>query len=353
VPRPVLTDRLEPGFEGRVVLVSAAPKGWRARIPATPRSAEIPGTAVRWEEGLFEVVDAAALPGGGVRYELASWDARHSARHVETYDEANERHRAAEERRDRRREDSFALVVLLSPLLGHLPSDLQQKIEDETAFPAPRLTVVSAIPLALFGTVCLLSVLVGGVGGGDLVPPGLAFVGVLLLLESTTRISVAVAQGRPVGSLAGETLAAAVRAVHRRAARAAGHPVGRGRSLRDVNPPDGETETRDLFRTREPLLALLSVDEQTLLAERYGFDGLRWGRTTARFLLFALSPLAFAYVGGFLMLPDAVDVPPAVLFTALVAEQLLRLRKIRRGELAPSVLGVAVRPFCRKLLGPA
>ncbi len=119
-------------------------------------------------------------------------------------------------RRDRRREDQFALVVLLSPLLGHLPSELQQKIEDETAFPAPRLTLVSAIPLALFGVVALLSLLVGAVGGGDFIPSWLALAGVLLLFESATRISIAVGQGRPIGSLAGEALTAVVGAIRRR-----------------------------------------------------------------------------------------------------------------------------------------
>jgi hypothetical protein len=198
-----------------VVLRSTTPKGWRARKSATRSSAEIPGTAVRWEDGLFEVIEAGALPGGEVRYELAAWDERHPARHVQTYDEAAERHRMASERRDRRREDHFALVVLLSPLLGHLPSDLQQKIENETAFPAPRLTLVSAIPLALFGFICLLSVLVGVVGGEPLLPPWLGLVGVFLLFESSARISIAVAQGRPIGSLAGEAVTAIVRAVRR------------------------------------------------------------------------------------------------------------------------------------------
>jgi hypothetical protein len=216
MPRPVLTDRLEAGPAGRVVLLSATPKGWRARKPATRDSAEIPGTAVRWEESLFEVIGAVPAPGGEVRYELAAWDVRHSARHVWTYDEANERHRLAEERKDRRRGNHYALVLLLSPLLGHLPSDLQQRIEDETAFPAPRLTLVSAIPLAVVGVLCLLSLLLGAVGGVSLVPSWLALLGVLLLLESGTRISIAVAQGRPIGSLAGEALTAVVRAIRRR-----------------------------------------------------------------------------------------------------------------------------------------
>jgi hypothetical protein len=216
MPRPVLTDRLEAGPAGRVVLLSVTPKGWRARKPATRDSAEIPGTAVRWEESLFEVVEAVSLPGGEVRYELAAWDGRHSARHVKTYDEANERHRVAEEKTDRRRGDRFALVTVLSPLLGHLPSEVQQRIENETAFSAPRLTLISAVPLALFGVFSVLSLLVGAVGGESFLPSWVAIAGVLLLLESATRISIAVAQGRPIGSFAGEAVTAVVRAVRRR-----------------------------------------------------------------------------------------------------------------------------------------
>ena len=353
MPRPVLTDRLEAGPAGRVILTSATSKGWRARKSATRDSAEIPGTAVRWENGLFEVLEVLALPDGEVRYELAPWDVRHSARHAVTYDEAAERRRAAEHRDDRRREDRFALAVVLSPLLGHLPSALQQKIEDETAFPATRLTLVSAIPLALFGFFCLMSMLVNAAGAGAFVPPWLAIIGVVLLFESGARIGVAVGQGRPVGSFAGELVTAVARAVHRLARSAAGRPAERERSFWEVDAPDPGTALRDLYWTREPLLALLSEDEQALLAERYGFDRRRWGRTTAIFLLVACTPLAFAYVGGFLMVPDPSDVPGAVVSSGIVGEQLLRLWKLRRAPSAPSVLRLIVRPFCRGLLEPA
>ncbi|MGE5345138.1 MAG: hypothetical protein ACM3JH_04210, partial [Acidithiobacillales bacterium] len=95
MPRSVLTDRLDVALDGALVLWSGKPKGWRGRSPATPTSSEHPGTAVRWEDELWEVVLADELPGGGVRYELCRWDARHAARHVETYDEASERRLAA------------------------------------------------------------------------------------------------------------------------------------------------------------------------------------------------------------------------------------------------------------------
>ena len=335
-----------------MVLFAAKPKGWRARKPATRSSAEIPGTAVRWEDGLFEVLDVFALPDGEVRYELAPWDVRHSARHAVTYDEAAERRRAAQHRDDRRREDRFALAVVLSPLLGHLPSALQQKIEDETAFPATRLTLVSAIPLGLFGFFCLMSILANAAGAGAFVPPRLAIIGVLLLFESGARISIAVAQPRPVGSFAGEVVTTVARAVHRLAASAAGRPVERERSFWEVDAPDPETALRDLYWTREPLLALLSAADQAHAAKLYGFDPIRWGRITAIFLLVAFTPLVFAFVGGFLMVPDPSDVPGALVSSGIVGEQLFRLWKLRRGPSAPSVLRLIVRPFCRGLLKP-
>ena len=93
MPRPVGTDRLDVTEDGKLVLHGEASKGWRGRTPAARTSLEHPGTAVRWEDELWEVVLAVELPGGGVRYELARWDARHAARHATAYDEESERRR--------------------------------------------------------------------------------------------------------------------------------------------------------------------------------------------------------------------------------------------------------------------
>ncbi|MGE5346221.1 MAG: hypothetical protein ACM3JH_09725, partial [Acidithiobacillales bacterium] len=150
-------------------------------------------------------------PGGGVRYELCRWDARHAARHVETYDEASERRLAALRAAERRRKQGWFRALLLSPILGHLPAGDQQRIEDETAYPATAMTIVSAAPFFVFGVVSLVSLLAGVAGGAGLLPTWASVPGVYFLAESGARLSVAIAQGRPVGSLAGEAFSRLLR----------------------------------------------------------------------------------------------------------------------------------------------
>ena len=215
VPRPFGTDRLDVAASGALVLYGARPKGWRQRSPSARTSAEHPGTAVRWEGELWEVTSAVELPGGGVRYELQRWDERHTARHVETYDEESEERLARARLVDSKRGAGWLLALLFSPLLGHLPSARQQWIENETAFPAPAMTIVSAVPLFVFGVVSLISLLAGGIGGADFFPTWVAVAGVYFLVESSARLSTALAQGRPIGSLAGEALVTLYEAIRR------------------------------------------------------------------------------------------------------------------------------------------
>jgi hypothetical protein len=122
---------------------------------------------------------------------------------VETCDEESERRRVAALAADRRRKRAWVGALLLSPLLGHLPAADQQRIEDETAFRAPLMTIVSAAPFFVLGVVSLISLLAGVAGGGSLVPIWAAVPGTYVLAESGARISVVVTQGRPVGSLGG------------------------------------------------------------------------------------------------------------------------------------------------------
>ncbi|HUM01488.1 MAG TPA: hypothetical protein VL084_04335 [Thermoanaerobaculia bacterium] len=213
MPRPFGTDRLDAAASGALVLSSSRPKGWRERSPADRTSAEHPGTAVLWEGELWEVTSAVTLPGGSVRYELRLWDERHTARHVETYDEESEERRARARLVEKKRSGGWFLALLFSPLLGHLPSARQQGIENETSFPATAMTVVSAAPLFLFGVASLISLLAGGIGGASLFPTWVAVAGVYFLVESSARLSTALAQGRPIGSLAGEALVTVYEAI--------------------------------------------------------------------------------------------------------------------------------------------
>ena len=79
-------DRVELLAGGRVRLACASTKGWTPRRTKTATSPEHPGTAVSWDGGVFEVLEADADRSGGVAYVLAPWEDRHTVRVFERYD---------------------------------------------------------------------------------------------------------------------------------------------------------------------------------------------------------------------------------------------------------------------------
>lgn len=87
MPRPAGRDRLEPTTDGTVVLLSLRPKGWTGRHEVSPRAPVVPGTAVRWEGELWEVLSVEERAGGGFRHVLAPWDDRFLVRTLVGYGE--------------------------------------------------------------------------------------------------------------------------------------------------------------------------------------------------------------------------------------------------------------------------
>jgi hypothetical protein len=157
VPSPFGADRVEPGSGGIAMLSCAASKGWKPRIPASGRRSEHPGTAVSWEDEIFEVVAAKPLADGGICYSLAPWRSGIAIRSLERYDAESEAGRVAERHwrsgaRRRRR-----LAIVFSPLLGHLPGPVQESMEREFGAPANTMTAVSALLLLAIGLVGLLA----------------------------------------------------------------------------------------------------------------------------------------------------------------------------------------------------
>src|SRR5713226_6533586 len=116
------SDTIEPQKDGTFLLECPIPKGWIGRRPGTQTSAEHPGTAVRWEEHVLEVLQATPGAHGGMRYRLAPWDGRHAIRVVCGYDaEAEEEHSREQSGRlsgIRKRR----ITLLLAPLAGLLPA---------------------------------------------------------------------------------------------------------------------------------------------------------------------------------------------------------------------------------------
>lgn len=90
MPRPLGRDRLEPTSDETIVLLSLRPKPWAGREEVSPRAPVLPGTAVRWDGGLFEVLRVEPRPGGGWRHVLAPWDDRFLVRTLVEYGDGEE-----------------------------------------------------------------------------------------------------------------------------------------------------------------------------------------------------------------------------------------------------------------------
>ena len=348
--RPHGTDRVE--VSGAAVwLICASPKGWRARRGTTHTSSEFPGTAVRWETDLFEVVEAVAHPDGTVRYRMEPWPDRHAVRTIETYDDASETARPLVVASHKRSIVRRRLAILFSPLLGHLPGRVQERMESEFGAPAIAMTIASALPLLALGVVSGLLSFAGMAGGafasGDalsaiphLLPLSIAL---YLVLESGVRLGSAFLQARPIGSVPGTLVYAVYRALR-------GGPGVAPLSSSGL-PATAEQALSDRFRMIEPLLALLSPEEQEILERRFGMEVLRWGKVTAVLLLiiggtnvFTSLVLLTAGGGGF------GDLLWLLAGAGLCLEQVGRLRRIRSGQPAGSFLRALVLPLARSLL---
>lgn len=345
-------DFLERAPDGTVLLSSPASKGWTTRQERTPTSAEHPGTAVRFEGNVFEVLEARPLPDGAMRYKLAPWDFRHAIRVLQPYDASSEWERVQEHSRRRESIGKRRLAILFSPVLGHLPGPVQERMESEFGAPAFAMTIVSALPLLALGMIGVLSHLVSFLGGS--LPSGASQaarllpwepplpIALYLLMESAVRLGSTFVTGHPVGSLAG----------------ALGYELWSrwgGRSTRRPSyagvPASPAQVVQDRYRMLEPLLALLSAEEQKLLESRFGFDPLRWGRITVVILL-AISALGLltslaALLEGVGALGDLLVL---LLGAGLFLEQIHRQKEISRGRPIGSLLGAFVRPLARSLL---
>jgi hypothetical protein len=181
-------------------------KGWKAREEA-PRRALHPGTAVSWEGRVFEVVEARARSDGGVEYSLAPWREDLAIRSLERYDEPSERERAGEHGWKAAAIRKRRLAVIFSPVLGHLPGDVQTRMENEFGAHATKMTVVSALPLLAIGVVGMFGA-VARMAGGSIapLPEPSAPLSLYLFGESAMRLIVVATQSRPAGSIPGTLL---------------------------------------------------------------------------------------------------------------------------------------------------
>ena len=143
MPRPLGRDRLEPTTDETIVLLSLRPKAWAGREEVSPRAPVLPGTAVRWDGELYEVLSVEPRSGGGFRDVLAPWDDRYLVRALEEYGDAEGQPRAA--------------VVDEAPAVEEKPPAEPPAVPVPAATgwralsPAVRALVVAFVPSVLLG----------------------------------------------------------------------------------------------------------------------------------------------------------------------------------------------------------
>ncbi|HEV7766850.1 MAG TPA: hypothetical protein VGQ76_17755 [Thermoanaerobaculia bacterium] len=318
----------------RVILLSAIIKGWTPRTPKTQAHSEHPGTTVQWDDELFEVVEATVLPSGGVQYVLMAWSESHTIRTLEHYDEASEALRIADHERARKQQRASLGARFAGLFLGFLPASVQNHLQDELGVRATRMTLLSCLlSLVAFG-ICAYAFIDAKMRGDQSPVPFLVWpIVMFLFLEALMRFFVAMSQGRPMGSALGVIGYAIYHAFSRKPT-----IVRRGESVAFTAPTD-DVALRDSLEVKEPLLTLLTPDEQKKLAKRFGYDYRHHAFIVAWVIL------VFALLGAF----ASTSVLSMLIAGAVAAEQAVRLSRLRR-EPAGSVFAALVRPLVRDLL---
>jgi len=204
LPRALGEDRIEDASESEILLVCPISKGWGGRTARTAVRAAHPGTAVGWEDRIYEVLAAEPRSDGTMRYRLAPWEEAQAIRSFERYDAEAERTRSVA------REDLAAGIrkrrwsIVLAPFAGLLPGSVQKGMERDFGAPALAMTISSALPLFVVGFLGLFRNLLEVAGGrlgwpAWVAPP--ATIAVYLFVESALRLASAIAGGEPMGSL--------------------------------------------------------------------------------------------------------------------------------------------------------
>src|SRR5437762_9104453 len=119
--RPFGADRVEPSADGGVWLICREPTGWLPRRGRAHTPGEFPGTAVRWETDIFEVVEALAGADGTQRYRLEPWPDRHAIRRIQEYDATSRERRSQERAGHRKAGAERPRAIPLAPVLRPLP----------------------------------------------------------------------------------------------------------------------------------------------------------------------------------------------------------------------------------------
>lgn len=173
-------------------------------LPWHPRRGMVPGTAVFFDDTLFEAVSQERA-GQGWQWRLLPWRDGEVIRGSFTLSRETMLALAASQRSDQERGQRLRRLHWLLPLAGLAPAHLQQRWASDLGYPVGRAMVAS----------CLLEIVPGAIGfvqlatlrlDGWFLPPGLrwlAIVGPLLFGEGLLRLGVLLATGQPLGSVLG------------------------------------------------------------------------------------------------------------------------------------------------------
>ncbi|MCP4902171.1 MAG: hypothetical protein GY906_34825 [bacterium] len=170
-----------------------------------PRAGPHVGTAVLWDESVFEVTEVDQFESGW-QWHLAPWPEGEAVRVTvplspesvaETMTERQQTYRGLRKR---------LWLTLILPLVGMLPASHQQRLANETGFAATRATAISAFVEVLLGSALLLQLVM--VIGADsrflpdwLVP--FSPLGPILWAEGLVRLVLVISTGDPVGTVFG------------------------------------------------------------------------------------------------------------------------------------------------------
>jgi hypothetical protein len=348
MPTPFGGDRVITRPGGEIILLSSTDKGWLARQSRGHGGGVHPGSAVQWEGAVYEVVSLEEMPGGRRRYHLLPWSEELLIRASEAYDPESEQTRVALHSAAVSHRKRSLWMFVLAPLAGHLPRPVQERMESDYGISASRMTMISALPTFVFALWTAVHAPIQGLPHGEPLPGWVYLLGTWWMLESVYRIRYALATG-PIGSVAGVAADRIWRFFVKQPVPA--KPEVLVSQSSSVAPPD--VAERDAFLIREHFLALLTPQEQKLLEARFAFDPLRWGRITA-YAILAISILGLAasvgeMLSGYFRLTGFLSL---ALAGGLAVEQVMRLRRVARGEPAGSILAPIVRMFCNVLLKP-
>jgi hypothetical protein len=197
----LLGDRVEDARPGEPVekwVYSSFQKDhWVARKRGDLRRADSPGTAIRMDDALYEIVliEETVDPQYPLRYGLKTWDAQHALRNVIPYTPETQAKVADDFLDEEHRQSLRSMIVWTFPISGMMPGPLQREWEMKTALNMALVAAASAMTQILI--FMFLVQTFGSPTSTSLFNRALFYVGV----DAFVRLLMIVCTGQPVGIL--------------------------------------------------------------------------------------------------------------------------------------------------------